>query len=252
MPSTLKSIARKVLGQKLLGAIDYYRYPDRRQSFRGPFNGQPFRQALFRSLIEQLKPVAIVETGTFLGTTTAFMAETGLPVFTVEAHPRRYGFARARLWRFRRVTLRNADSRTMLTTLFKGPLRRFSGRTLFVYLDAHSNDNLPLAEELETVFHHCPAAVVMIDDFCVPSDAGYRYDDYGPDKALTASYVAPVVAAHGLCAYYPSTPSVCEGGARRGCIVLAKDAIHRPILASLCLLDAASPIEVASSKDSMP
>jgi hypothetical protein len=31
--------------------------------------------------------------------------------------------------------------------------------------------------------------VAMIDDFRVPGDEGYAYDDYGPGKALTADYL---------------------------------------------------------------
>src|SRR5216683_8159337 len=33
--------------------------------------------------------------------------------------------------------------------------------------------DLPLAEEIDIVFSRCPLAVVMVDDFQVPSDAGY-------------------------------------------------------------------------------
>ena len=152
----------------MLGAIEYARYPDRAAAWGGPFNGQPFRQALFRALIRQLEPAAIVETGTYLGTTTEFLAETGLPVFTIEADPHRYGFARARLWRRRNVTLLHDDSRAALRTLFDGPLRGFANHILFFYLDAHWNDDLPLVEELDIVFVRCPKAVVMVDDFRVP------------------------------------------------------------------------------------
>jgi len=31
----------------------------------------------------------------------------------------------------------------------------------------------------------------MIDDFQVPDDPGYAYDDYGPGKALTPDLVDP-------------------------------------------------------------
>jgi hypothetical protein len=39
--------------------------------------------------------------------------------------------------------------------------------------------NLPLAEELEVVFNWDSDAIVIIDDFQVSNDPGYRYDDYG-------------------------------------------------------------------------
>jgi hypothetical protein len=232
----IKDAGRRLLGDKIVGGFDYYRHPRLRTSWEGPFNGQPARQALFNAIIAKIRPQASIETGTYFGTTTDFMASTGLPVFTIEADSRRFGFARARFWRRRNVTLLNGDSRAMLQRLFVQLLGQLVDHPLFFYLDAHWNDDLPLAEELELVFSRCTAAVVMIDDFQVPFDAGYGYDDYGPGKALVPRYIAPVVSEHGLRVFYPSTPSAEEGGARRGCVVLAKHPSVISALSSLSLL----------------
>jgi hypothetical protein len=75
--------------------IDYIRSRDRGADW-GPFNGQNARQVLFVEIIANTRPDAIVETGTFLGVTTELLSETGLPVFSIELHPRNYGFVRAR------------------------------------------------------------------------------------------------------------------------------------------------------------
>ena len=128
-----------------IGAFEYVLYPGRRSGW-GPFNGQRSRQELFNSLVARFAPVAIIETGTFVGTTTEFMAATGLPIYSVESDPRSYGFARARFWRSHNVHLLREDSRTALRNLFQGRLRGVANRSLFVYLDAHWNNNLPLAE----------------------------------------------------------------------------------------------------------
>lgn len=229
----LKVVARRLLGDTLVGTIEYYLHPEKGIGWGGPFNGQPARQALFSAIVAIAQPVAIVETGTYLGTTTEFMALTGVPVFTIEADPRRFGFARARFRSRRNVNPLNGDSRAILQNLFALSLRELAGRTLFFYLDAHWNDHLPLAEELDLVFSHCLAAVVMIDDFQVPFDPGYGYDDYGPGKALVPDYIVPAVSAHGLRAFYPSTPSAEEGGVCRGCVVLAK---HQPVISALSSL----------------
>jgi hypothetical protein len=243
--------------QQTIGMIDYIRSPDRGAGW-GPFNGQTARQALFVDIIANTRPRAIVETGTFLGTTTELMSQTGLPVFTIELHPRNYGFARARFLRRRNVKLLHGDSRTGLRRLFDRLLQPLPGLTVFFYLDAHWNDDLPLAEEIDIIFTRCPMAVVMIDDFEVPSDAGYGYDDYGPGKALVSGYIRPAVSAHQLRAFYPSTPSVADypstpmaaeglaapGRMRRGCVVLAKDACHGPVLASISLLRPATEAEL--------
>jgi len=217
-----KRVARFLLGEQTIGAAEYLLRPGLRQSWGGPFNGQNGRVEMFEAVLHALAPVAIIETGTFRATTTELFARTGLPVFTVEGLARNYGFARARLRRYRNVRLFEGDSRRALRRWFSGPLRRIADRTAFFYLDAHWNSDLPLAEELEIIFARCPAAVVMIDDFEVPGDAGYGYDDYGAGKALTAAYVAPAADAHGLDIFYPVRPASQETGARRGCVILAK------------------------------
>jgi hypothetical protein len=239
-----KRVLPRLLGEQAIGVINYIRSPERGSTWGGPFNGQFARQALFRMIIANTNPHAIVETGTYLGTTTQFMAQTGLPVFTIEAHPRYYGFARARFWRKPRIKLLHEDSRSALRELFAGPLHSFASCTLFFYLDAHWNDDLPLAEEIDLVFSRCPSAIVMIDDFQVPSDAGYGYDDYGPERALVLGYIRAAISAHQLQAYYPSTPSAAESGARRGCAVLARGSFHGSVLASISLLRLAAMAEV--------
>jgi hypothetical protein len=259
-----KRVLRRLLSQQTIrmiqqavGMIDYIRSPDCGAGW-GPFNGQTARQALFVEIITNTQPHAIVETGTFLGATTELMSQTGLPVFTIEAHPRNYGFARARFWRRRHVKLLYGDSRAGLRRLFDGALHPLSGLTVFFYLDAHWNDDLPLAEEIDIIFSRCPSAVVMIDDFEVPFDPGYGYDDYGPGKALVSDYIRPAISAHQLQAFYPSTPSVADYPStpmaaaglaaadrlRRGCIVLVKQTCHGPALASMPLLRPAVPAEL--------
>ena len=228
--------ARRLLVQAT-GAIEYILHPDRGIAWGGPFNGQRSRQELFNSLVEKFTPSAIVETGTHLGTTTELLAATGRPIFSVESDPRYYGFAKARFWRRRNVHLLRGDSRMALRMWFDGSLRWARNRNLFVYLDAHWNEDLPLAEELEIVFGACPNAIVMIDDFRVPFDDGYGYDNYGAGRSLTAELIEPAVGTYGLQIFYPSTPSVLETGERRGCVVVAGNTVAPP-LASLPLLTA--------------
>ena len=134
-----------MLGPQVVGMIDYVRFPSRGRAWGGPFNGQLSRQALFQEVISKIQPCSIVETGTYFGATTDYFAATGLPVFTIEAAPYNFGFARARFWCRRNVRLLLGDSRETLRKLFDEPLRPRSGSVLFFYLDAHWNDDLPLA-----------------------------------------------------------------------------------------------------------
>jgi hypothetical protein len=226
-----------------LGMIDYYRYPKRTAGWAdGPFNGQHNREDIFRAILSRLRPLAIIETGTHFGTTTEFLAEFGLPVYTVEGNRRIYAFARAKLRKWRNIHLVQGDSREVLRRWLGDSLRSVTGSTLFFYLDAHWGPDLPLAEELGIVFDQCPAAVVMVDDFQVPDDPGYGHDDYGPGKALTVDYIAPAVERYGLVAFYPARPASEESGARRGCVVLARRAVQGATLASLGLLRSGLPL----------
>ena len=181
-------------------------------------NGQRWRCIMFAELVHKAAPRAIVETGTYLGTTTEWLAAFQLPVFTCEANPDNYGFAKARLRASPNDRVVQADSRAFLEQLLDTPVA--AGPNLF-YLDAHWDADLPLAEELEIIFGRARDSVVVIDDFEVPGDPGYGFDDWGTDKVLNAAYISGALERFNLHAYYPTTSSACETGALRGCVVLA-------------------------------
>ena len=202
--------------------LDYWCRPSWRTSWGGPFNGQVFRQRLFSELRGRVQLAAIVETGTHRGTTTEyFRSTTRVPVHSFEVAPRSYGFARARLRTASEVHLHHCDSRPGLAEL--AACHALPPGPLFFYLDAHGLDELPLAEEVDLVFAHWGEAVVMIDDFAVPDDPGYGFDDYGPGKVLTLDYLGSRTAPP-MALWLPACASAAESGARRGCVVLARDA----------------------------
>ena len=61
---------------------------------------------------------------------------------------------------------------------------------------------------------------VLIDDFRVPDDPGYAFDDYGPGKVLEPALLASL-AQSSLSVFWPTAHSDAETGARRGWVVLA-------------------------------
>jgi hypothetical protein len=75
-----------------------------------------------------------------------------------------------------------------------------------------------LREEAELAVANFSKAVLMIDDFNVPDDPGYGFDDYGPGKKLDINYLRAANLPN-LFLYFPSTPSHRETGYRRGCAV---------------------------------
>lgn len=92
----IKDIVKSVVGESNLGRLDFFRHRGMQYSWGGPFNGQKFRQRIFFDLLYYFPIKAIVETGTFHGTTTALFAATSLPVYTVEIHPRCFSYAKMR------------------------------------------------------------------------------------------------------------------------------------------------------------
>lgn len=190
-----------------------------------PMNGQSARMEIVRQIVERGAIERVVETGTHLGSTTLWLSAFGIPVISCELHPRRFGYARHRLRRQGHIQLHQANSVDLLQHLVSAeglPENPRARPTLF-YLDAHWNDYLPLRDELRLVFGGFPRAVVLIDDFQVPGDSGYGYDDYGPGKALTLEYLRSAQTPP-LTVFFPSVASRHETGRRRGCVVVTTDA----------------------------
>ena len=217
--SAVYSRCKKLLGPTRLGMLDYVLDRTSKDPWGGPFNGQKARQDLFRHLLQACRPAAIIETGTYLGSTVEFMAEcSGL------AHLFDRGcFAKMRLRKHHNVKLSFGDSREFITKFIEGEANKYTSHALLFYLDAHWSEDLPLFDEVATIVSSFSQAVVMIDDFQVPEDNGYGYDDYGVGKALIRGYIAPLVSQFELAEFYPTTPSTTESGSRRGCVVVTRD-----------------------------
>lgn len=213
----LKTLLRRAIGDSNTGALEYFLSPRLRGSFGGPFNGQRNRQKMFEEIADRFHFKAIVETGTYRGTTTDMFARAGVPVYTVELHPRYFSYSRVRFWWEGQPNLhlyRN-DSRAFLRGLCGD--RSVPKQDVFFYLDAHWGDDLPLREELEIILACFRRSVVMIDDFEVPN-LDYKFDDYGPGKVLNLKYIESLVSAHRLAVHFPVQNAVTDKD--RGCVVL--------------------------------
>ena len=231
--SRVKGLVRPFVLTEVRGAWDYHRHPEARDSWGGPCNGQRARQSLVREIIGAIRPTRIIETGTYRGTTTAWLREVGqVPVITIENSRWFWGYSTYRFRADSNVSVRRGDSRKVLASLTKNG--RLADTPTFFYLDAHWEADLPLREELEIIFSACSRAVVMIDDFQVPGDPGYAYDDYGRGKALTLEYTRPVAERFDLAIFFPAAASAEETGARRGCVVLTKKNAEGTVLKALC------------------
>ncbi len=174
------------------------------------------------SLIATLKPAAIVETGTYLGTTTEWLAAFQYPVFTIESDPENHGYATQRLAHTPNVSVIHGDSRTALLSLVEANLAAWADQTVLFYLDAHWNDDLPLLGELDIIFGRLQKAIVVIDDFEVPDDPDYGFDIYETGESLSLNLLRQALEQHHLRIQYPRLRAVEETGQRRGCAVLSR------------------------------
>jgi hypothetical protein len=217
---TLRRSIRRLLSVapvSLTGPLEYYLRPGVRRSWGGPLNNQKARRRIVLELLTRVEFTAIIETGAFRGTTTEFFAiASQLPVYTVEVIRQSYAYAR---WRLRRldVDIRHGDSRRFLRDLAADP--SVPKQHALFYLDAHWQDDLPLAEEVRIILDHWVDSVIMIDDFKVPGDPGYGFADYGPDACLHLPYLEPLTRFAGIA--FPACSSEDETGSKQGSALLA-------------------------------
>ncbi|HEY5709592.1 MAG TPA: hypothetical protein VIS51_09370 [Solirubrobacterales bacterium] len=192
--------------------------------FDEPFNGQATRRATFEFLVEKFAPTAFVETGTFVASTTRYLAGLGIPTYTVEVNPGFQAVARRALRAAEGVTMLCGDSVAGIRYLAsQGKVDR-----PLAYLDAHWEERVPLAEELDTLFANWDDVIAVIDDFHVPGEPGYGYDIYA---GIPLSADGIDLPGDALLAY-PAVPPAVETGSRRGTAYVARGNVARSTLES--------------------
>lgn len=205
-----------------------------RGSGDGPFNGQMGRVNIFHALLDACEISCIVETGTYRGATTGYMAKYfNERIYSCELNPRYFYYAKWRLASFTNVTLLLVDSRYFLAGLLQR--RLLQGKSVFFYLDSHWYRDLPLRGEVSLILSYHNSAVVMIDDFQVPFDGDYGYDVFGPCGRLCLSILSAFRAKMNAL-YFPATPGKDETGAKRGCVVFTNSPSLAQKLATITVL----------------
>ena len=190
--------------------------------FGEPFNGQAGRTRAIDLLLSEFAPDSVIETGTFLGFTTQWLAARGLDTYTVEVSPRFRAAGRFGLRNLDNVTMIWGDSAAAVRHLAQG------GRLSkpFAYLDAHWEKDLPLSDELECLLSTWEDVLVAIDDFHVPGEPGYGYDVYDGIPLSLEHLPLPETAM----VAYPAIPALEETGSRRGAVYIGQGEAARQAL----------------------
>ena len=190
--------------------------------YRLPFNGQQKRKELFSELLE-LSFSAIVETGMFIGSSTRYFSfSSEAEVYAVEKNSIYYWLASLRFKRMNNIHIFLSDSRRFLMQLRDN--RFFPKKNVLFYLDAHGRD-LPLSEEVNIITQNWSQFVIVIDDFEVPCDDGYHFNNYKGKVAFNLKCFG-FDKIKDIVLFSPSALSSSETGFKRGCIVLiSKDSL---------------------------
>ena len=177
------------------------------------FNGQHNRVRVFHAINKEVHFENYVETGTYLGMTTDFLARTAMEraahVYSCELNDRFFAIARRTVGNLENVHLHHGNSVDFLRSLSP----KLSPALNFVYLDAHGHDALPLRDEL-LILKECQNTVVMIDDFKVPFDERFGWDKYDDGREICLQHIDGIIGDSAV--YFPSYPATHEAATYRG------------------------------------
>lgn len=179
-----------------------------------PFNGQMIRHKTISKIIEDFKPTVCIETGTYLGSSTPYLASyADAPTYTIEIEKLTYGKAKNRhASNFSELGILHilGDSAHEIEKV----LSKMDPRSdkVLAYLDAHWLEAIPTKAELNKLVAWGGEWIAIIDDFHVPHDSGYSFDQYG-DVTIGKSQVPE---SPDIRTFAPSAASSKETGAKRG------------------------------------
>ena len=182
--------------------------------FTQPLNAQKRRLVTVIDLALKYKPQIVVETGTFVGTTTPlFVPLAEEQIFTIEVNQEFLEQAREYfegLGDFgSRIVPVLGDSMMELVRIAREiPPKK---RCLF-YLDAHWATELPLWNELKAIMSRGGSFVIVIDDFKIEDDDSFGYDQYGQHSVSIDSIPNQLQGE----LWFPDHSSIEESGGKRG------------------------------------
>lgn len=140
-----------------------------------PFNGAIELATYFNYLKNTFQIDTAIETGTWQGSTTAFLGYLFDEVRTMEINVEAFEKALVTLRPYSNVVVHYGNSPDILRQI----LPSFKSKRLLFYLDAHWLNEWPLLEEIEVISKtHKDNCIIVIDDFKVPDRSDIPYDAY--------------------------------------------------------------------------
>lgn len=181
------------------------------------FEGDAFLQPIFESLVKKHKVSAIIETGTYLGSTTLKFAEIADIVFTIEYNAEYYNKAKKKIDKSGKNIVQYFGSSARALPMVIDNTSQHENRLFF--LDAHWGDNNPLLEELAAIAKAGLKPVIAIHDFKVPDRLDLGFDSYGGQDYTwewIAASIEQIYGKDGYSYFYNNEAT----GAKRGVIFI--------------------------------
>ena len=149
--------------------------------FNKPFNDQKTRKEIVKEILESIQFDKIIETGTLLGNTTEFFQKFSIPVISIEISEFYFLVSKIRFIDKGNVNLINSNSSDYFNKLTP------SKEKIFFYLDAHSQEHIPLMNELSKCLEF-KNSIILIDDFKVPGNKNFGFDVYKGEELSLKNY----------------------------------------------------------------
>ena len=192
----------------------------------GPFNEDTYMELYFIFLREKFGIKSVIETGTYHGKTTEWLADHFDDVMTIEVIETNYKIAKKRLDYKPNVIQCMGSSVDMLETMI---LSANNPINMLIFLDAHWYTN-PVLDELNAIWNTGLKPVLAIHDFKNPEDPTMGYDEY-PDQGIVYEWdwvkeKIEDIYGDDYQIYYNKAAT----GARRGCLFVlpGKERIEWP------------------------
>ena len=194
--------------EQIVSDIEDRDLPNLISQHREPFNGDLLLQGMVYGLIQAYNIFEVVETGSFVGTTTKWLSENVDYCHGIEVEKDYYEQAKVNAPEANVVLGRSVD-------VLPDMIADLGGRILF-FLDSHWKNEWPLLDELRIIGEskHASRCVIVIHDYKT-GDLGY--DRYG-GRVLDEDYVRPVLESH-----FPRSRTFTNKdavGSRRGVLVI--------------------------------
>ncbi len=186
-----------------------------------PFNGDRIRTDIVNKILISQLPKKIIETGTWVGNTTNFLSNFNSEVYSIESNSSFYALSLLRFSKKENVFIINGSSDDVINNFdnFK--------ENIFVYLDAHWEEFVPLDYELNHL-KNFNDVIVLIDDFKVEQTPGWKYDKYN-DIELSLEYF-PVLNSFDL--FFPNYKPLDQDN-HSGFVIASRGSKSKRILAEI-------------------